>query len=147
MSSTQTSTLQPIPFIVFNGNCAEVMHHYAEVFGAKINVMMLASQSPIADQLPPGFEDKVLNAQLELPGGLMIYAGDCPPHMTYEGIKGMGIALNFDTEAAAEEIFNLLSDGGKVNMPFGPTFWAKKFGMVTDKFGVDWMINGELIIM
>jgi PhnB protein len=65
--------------------------------------------------------------------------------MPYQGIHGVSIALNYDAVGAAERVFNALADGGKVTMAFGPTFWAKRFGMVTDKFGCPWIVNGEMI--
>ena len=145
MTTTKTSPLLPIPYLAFNGNCAEAMRFYERVLGGKITVMMTGAQSPMADQMPKEFADRVMNAQLLLPGGGLLYAGDVPPHMPYEGIKGVNIALNFDTVEEAESIFNALAEGGKVTMPYSPTFWAKKFGMLIDKFGVSWIINGELI--
>lgn len=144
MPSTSTSHLQPIPYLSFNGNCSEAMRYYEKVLGGKINVMMSGGQSPMADQIPKEFADRIMNAQLELPGGNFLYAGDCPNHMPYEGIKGVSLVLNFDRVEEAEAIFNTLADGGQVTMPFSPTFWAKKFGMLIDKFGVAWIINGEL---
>ncbi|MBS0203771.1 MAG: VOC family protein [Planctomycetes bacterium] len=139
-----TSHLQPIPYLSFNGECAAAMRFYEKVLGGKIKSMMSGAQSPMAAQIPPEFADRILNAQLELPGGSLLFAGDCPSHIPYEGIKGVTIALNYDTVDEAEAIFNALADGGKVTMPFSPTFWAKKFGMVVDKYGVPWIINGEL---
>jgi PhnB protein len=105
---------QPIPYLAFDGNCADAMRFYAKV----------------------------------LEGNGSLYAGDCPPGMPYQGIHGVSITLNYDAVALAERIFNALAaDGGKVTMAFGPTFWAKGFGMVTDKFGCPWIINGEMIEM
>jgi len=144
MSSTQTATLQPIPYLGFNGNCAEAMRFYETVLGGKIKVMMSGAQSPMASQIPKEYADRILNAQLELPGGGLLYAGDAPAHIPYEGIKGISLALNIDSVDAAESMFNKLAQGGQVTMPFGPTFWAKKFGMLVDKYGVAWIINGEL---
>ena len=144
MTTTKTSPLLPIPYLGFNGNCAEAMRFYERVLGGKITVMMTGAQTPIADQIPKEFADRVMNAQLLLPGGGLLYAGDAQPHVPYEGIKGVNIALNFDTVEEAESIFNALAEGGKVTMPYSPTFWAKKFGMLIDKFGVSWIINGEL---
>ena len=144
MPSSKTLNLQPIPYLSFDGTCAEAMRFYEKVLGGKIKVMMSGGQSPMADQIPKEFADRIMNAQLELPGGSFLYAGDCPSHMPYEGIKGVSVALNFDDVAEAEAIFNALSQGGKITMPFSPTFWAKKFGMLVDRFGVPWIINGEL---
>jgi PhnB protein len=98
----------------------------------------------MADKLPKEFAERILNAQLELPGGGLLFAGDSPTQVPYEGIKGVTLALNYDTVEEAESIFNSLAEGGQVTMPFGPTFLAAKFGMLVDKYGVAWIINGEL---
>ena len=143
MSSKKTAKLQPIPYLGFDGTCAEAMRFYEKVLGGTIKVMMSGAQSPMADQIPKEFADRILNAQLELPGGALLYAGDAPSHVPYEGIKGVSIVLNFDTVEEAESIFNSLAQGGRVTMPFSPTFWAGKFGMLIDKYGVAWIINGE----
>jgi len=144
MSSTQTVNLQPIPYLSFDGNCADAMRFYEHVLGGKIKSMMSGGQSPMASQIPKEFADRILNAQLELPGGSLLFAGDAPSHIPYEGIKGVSITLNFSSVEEAEVIFNALAEGGRVTMPFAPTFWAKKFGMLVDKFGVPWIINGHL---
>jgi PhnB protein len=145
MSSTQTVTLQPIPYLSFDGNCAEAMRFYEKVLGGTIKVMMSGAQSPMADKIPKEFADRILNAQLELPGGGFLFGGDAPAHAPYAGIKGVTLALNYDTVEEAESKFNALAQGGQVTMPFGPTFWARKFGMLVDKYGVAWIINGELL--
>ncbi len=144
MSTPKTSKLFPIPYLGFNGNCAAAMKFYEKVLGGKITVMMTGAQTPMADQISKEFLDRVMNAQLLLPGGGLLYAGDTPPHLPYEGIKGVNITLNYDSVEEAESIFQALAEGGTVTMPFSPTFWAKKFGMLIDKFGVSWIINGEL---
>jgi PhnB protein len=145
MSATRTTNLQPIPYLSFNGNCAEAMRFYEKVLGGNIKSMMSGAQSPMAAQIPKEFGDRIMNAQLELPGGSFLYAGDAPAHIPYTGVNGVSITLNFDSVDEAEQIFNQLAEGGKVTMPYSPTFWAKKFGMLTDKYGVPWIINGELL--
>ncbi len=144
MALTAISTLQPIPYLSFNGNCEEAMRFYERVLGGEIAVMMRGKDSPIADCIPPECANGVLNAQLRLPGGGLLYAGDSPTNIPYEGIKGVTIALNYPRVEEAEKAFNALCEGGQVTMPFGPTFWAKAFGMCVDKFGTPWIINGEL---
>jgi PhnB protein len=144
MSFAKTKNLQPIPYLGFDGNCAEAMRFYEKTLGGKIKVMMAGADTPMADQIPKEFAHRIMNAQLELPGGAYLYAGDAPSHIPYEGIKGVSIALNYDSVEEAESIFNALAQGGTVTMPFSPTFWAKKFGMLIDQFGVAWIINGEL---
>jgi len=144
MSSTLTAMLQPIPYLHFSGTCEEAVHYYEKVFGAKLRSITRAGEAPACGQLPAEFADKILNAQLEMPGGALLYAGDCPPHIPYQGMHGFGLTLNFDRVEEAEAIYHLLAEEGEVVMPFGPTFWAEKFGMVTDKYGVSWMLNGVL---
>ena len=144
MSTTKTSTLQPIPYLAFDGQCADAMRYYETVLGGTIRVMMSGKNSPYQDPMIEAFGDKILNAQLELPGGVFLYAGDAPPHMEYQGMHGFSLTLNYDTIEEGEAIFKTLSEGGHVTMPYSPTFWAEKFGMVTDKFGVNWIINGNL---
>jgi len=135
---------QPIPYLAFNGNCAEAMRFYAKALGGKLD-MLTFGESPMADQTPESARNQIMHARLTLEQNGSLYAGDAPPHMPYQGIHGVSIALNYDAVAQADQVFNALAEGGKVTMPFGPTFWAKRFGMVTDKFGCPWIVNGEMM--
>lgn len=136
---------QPIPYLAFDGNCADAMPFYAQVLEGKLD-MLTFGQSPMSEQTPKDALNRIMHARLSLAGNGSLYAGDCPPGMPSQGIHGVSIALNYETVRAAERVFNALAaDGANVSMPFGPTFWAKGFGMVTDKFGCPWIINGEMI--
>lgn len=136
---------QTIPYLAFDGNCAEAMRFYAKVLQGKLE-MLTFGQSLMAERTPPDAMNRVMHARLALQGNGSLYAGDCPPGMPYRGIHGASIALNYDAVGPAEGVFNALAaDGGSVTMPFGPTFWAKGFGMVTDRFGCPWIVNGEMI--
>jgi PhnB protein len=137
---------QPIPYLAFDGNCAEAMRFYGQVLGGKLDLMTFG-QSPMAEQTPASARNQIMHARLALEGNGSLYAGDCPPGMPYQGIHGVSMALNFDTVAQADRVFNALAEGGKVTMALGSTFWAKRFGMVTDKFGCPWIINGEMLDM
>ena len=75
----------------------------------------------------------------------MLMAGDAPAGRPYHGIQGAMLALQYDTIDQAHTAFHALAQGGQVTMPLGPTFWSKTFGMVTDRFGVSWAVNGEAI--
>ena len=86
-----------------------------------------------------------MHARLALPGGGLLYAGDTPANMPYEGIKGVSIAVDYASVAEAEKVFAALAAGGQTSMPMQPTFWAKRFGMCVDKFGTPWIVNGEPI--
>jgi PhnB protein len=134
----------PIPMLSFDGACEKAMHFYERALGGKLEVLLRNSDSPMADKTPKEHLDRVMHARLALPGGGMIYGADCPPQMKYAGIHGVGLTLNFDTVAKATGAFNSLADGGTVTMALQAMFWAKIFGMVTDKFGTPWIVNGEL---
>ena len=135
--------VQPIPYLAFDGTCAEAMQFYAHVLHGTVGIMT-NRQSPFADRCPPEHLDRVMHARLELENGATLYAGDCPSGMPYQGIHGISIALNYDSVEEAQKIFEALADGGTVTMPFSDTFWAKKFGVVKDRFGCHWLVNGEL---
>jgi PhnB protein len=88
---------------------------------------------------------RIAHARLILGGNGMLFAGDCPAGMPYEGIRGVTLTLNYDTVEQAQRVFKVLSEGGNVEMPLQPSMWAKTFGMLVDRYGAPWMVNGELI--
>ena len=133
-----------IPYLAFNGDCADAMRFYERALDGKIELMMSGAESPMAAQMPKEFAHRIMHARLALPGGAMLYAGDAPAQM-YQGIHGVSITLNYGSVPEAKKYFERLADGGKVTMAMAPTFWAKSFGMLTDKFGAHWIINGELL--
>jgi PhnB protein len=138
---------QPIPYLGFNGNCAEAMRFYEAVLDGKLEILMSGADSPMAAQIPKEFADRILHARLALKGGGYLYAGDAPAQMPYQGIHGVSITLNYNSVAEAQATFDKLAAGGKVTMAMQPSFWAKSFGMLVDKFGTPWIVNGELLPM
>ncbi len=142
------------PYLAFAGNTREVFGFYEQALGAKIQTLMSYADMPKMPEAPaegceggmPG-GDGIMHACLVLPGGAMLMAGDAPPGRPYDGIKGAMLALQYDTIDEAHTAFHALAQGGQVTMPLGPTFWSKTFGMVTDRFGVSWAVNGEPIPM
>lgn len=137
---------QPIPYLAFDGTCAEAMRFYAKVLRGTLG-LLTNRQSPFADRCPAEHLDRVMHARLELEDGTSLYAGDCPPGMPYQGMHGVSIALNYASVEEAGQIFDALADGGTVTTPFSDTFWAKKFGMAKDRFGCHWIVNGGLVEM
>lgn len=142
------------PYLSFPGNTREAFAFYAEVFGGTIETMMSYADMPAppagaegacagGDAQPPG--DAIMHACLQLPGGAMVFAGDVPPGRPFEGIKGVMLALQYDDDAQVRSVFDALAQGGRVTMPLAPAFWARSFGMVVDRFGVSWAINGAPI--
>jgi PhnB protein len=139
------------PYLGFDGTTREAFRFYEQALGAKIETLLRYADMPqqtapaegCDGALPSG--DRVMHARLVLPGGALLFAGDTPPGATHEGNKGVMLALQYDTVDDAQSAFQALAQGGKVTMPLAPTFWAKTFGMLTDRFGVSWAVNGEPI--
>lgn len=139
-----SSTPQPIPYLFFDGTCTEALAFYAEVFGGTVVSSMTYGEMPGDMPCPDEAKDRVMNAMLELPGSHMIYGSDSFPGRATGPVSGFMITLNYPTVEEAQQVFDLLAAGGEIVMPFGPSFWAEKFGMLNDKFGIEWAINGNL---
>jgi PhnB protein len=134
---------QAIAYLSFDRKCAEAMRFYEQALHGKLEVLMSGADSPIAAQIAQESAHLILHARLALPGGGLLYGGDAPAHIPYQPIQGVSIAVDYPTVAEAEQVFAALSVGGKVTMAMGPTFWAKRFGMLTDRYGVPWIVNGD----
>jgi PhnB protein len=131
-------------YISFDGNCAEAMQFYETVLEGKLEAMMKNSQSPMAGQLPPGSADLVMHARLVLDNGVLM-AGDAMPGCSaYEGMKGFSLTLTYPDATQARDVFARLSEGGKVTMAMEASFWADAFGMLVDRYGTPWIINGGM---
>ncbi len=131
------------PYLSFDGTCAEAMRFYEKTLGGKIEMMMTYGEVPPTPGQPAPSGDaakRVMHASLTLEGD-RIMASDMPAGMPFEGMKGMTVSLAYPDPARGKAIFDALSAGGKVAMPYQKTFWAEGFGMCTDKFGTPWMIN------
>lgn len=141
------------PYLSFDQKTREAFAFYEKALGAKVQTMMRFADMPPMPAgsagndagCPPPAGDGIMHACLVLPGGAMLFAGDTPPGMPFDGMQGVMLALQYDDVAQAEAVFQALSDGGKVTMPLAPAFWSRTFGMLTDRFGVSWAVNGEAI--
>ncbi len=142
------------PYLSFPGTTREAFAFYAQALGASIQTLLRYADMPAPEQpmqgcgeggAPSG--DGIMHASLVLPGGALLFAGDTPPGMPFEGMKGVMLALEYDTIDQAHSAFNALAQGGQITMPLAPAFWARSFGMLTDRFGVSWAINGEPIAL
>lgn len=136
---------QAIPYLAFNGTCADAMRFYERALNGKLEVLLSGADTPMAAQMPKEFVHRIMHARLALADGGVLYAGDAPANMPYQGIHGVSITLNYDTTAQAQKVFDALAAGGQITMPMQPAFWAKAWGMLVDKFGTPWIINGELL--
>ncbi|MBX3610735.1 MAG: VOC family protein [Hydrogenophaga sp.] len=128
-------------YLAYDGQCAEAMHHYARLLGAKVETLLTFDQVPGEMPVPPGAGKRVMHAHLVHPD-FTIMASDAMPGMPFDGIKGAMLAITYEGEQEARRIFDALADGGHITMPWSPTFWAEGFGMVTDRFGTPWGVNG-----
>lgn len=131
-------------YISFNGQCAKAMQFYETALGGKLDALMRTSQSPMAGQMPPGSEDLVMHARLVLDDGVLMAGDAMPGYGGHEGMKGFSLALTYPDASQARDVFARLSEGGTVTMAMADTFWADAFGMLTDRFGTPWMINGGM---
>ncbi|MBK9313784.1 MAG: VOC family protein [Acidobacteria bacterium] len=127
------------PHLNFNGNCAEAYRFYEQHLGARTLFSITYGASPMAGEFPAEYADKIMHATIEI-GDVSVMGADSPPGY-YQKPDGFCISLSFDDVAEAERVFNALAENGKVNMPLQQTFWAKKFGMLIDQFGIPWMVN------
>jgi len=129
------------PYLFFSGRCEEAIAFYARTVGAQTDMLMRFSDSP--EPMPPGilqpgFENKVMHAAFRVGGSTIMASDGCDDKVTFSGFS---LSLAVTTEAEADRAFAALSDGGTVTMPIGKTFWSPRYGMLTDRFGVSWMVG------
>ncbi|MEP1216863.1 MAG: YciI family protein [Marinobacter sp.] len=128
--------------VAFGGNCREAMEFYAEVTGGNLEAVITYGETPAAEDVPAEMHDRVVHSSLNIRGRRLMgadMAGDC-----YQPPQGAQIHLEYEDTEQAERVFRALSEEGLVIMPFEQTFWANRFGMTTDRFGIQWMISNEI---
>jgi PhnB protein len=130
-------------YLTFNGNCADAMRFYERTLNGKLEMLMTHAESPMAAQAPPGSADRIMHARLVIDGRVLM-ASDSMVGQPYEGMKGFSLSLIYPTAADARRVFDALAKGGQVHMPLQKMFWAEAFGMLVDRFGTPWMINGGM---
>jgi PhnB protein len=129
------------PYLFFNGRCEEAVELYKKTLGAKVAMLMRFKDSPephAPGMLPPGSENKVMHVSFRV-GDTTVMASDgfCKGQTEFQGLS---LSLTVSNEAEADRVFAALADGGQVQMPLNKTFWSPRFGMVTDRFGLGWMV-------
>jgi PhnB protein len=129
-------------YLTFNGNTAEALAFYAQCLNGKVLFSMTWGESPMAADMPVEARNLIMHATLEARGHKLMAADAIPGH-PFEGYKGFSLSVQSKDFKEGEKLFNALSAGGTVAMPYAPTFWAAGFGMLVDKFGVAWMVNCE----
>jgi PhnB protein len=129
------------PYLFFGGRCEEALGFYKTALGAQVDFLMRYKES--LDPMPPGmlpsgFENKVMHTTFRIAGNILMASDGC-----HEGAKfdGFSLSLAVPTEVEAKQAFAALADGGEVKMPLAKTFWSPCFGMLTDRFGIGWMVS------
>jgi len=126
------------PYLNFRGNAREAMEFYTEVFGGKLTMSTFADfQAPVQ----PGEENLIMHADLEGPSGIRFMAADSPSHMDHQPGSNFSMSLSGENEAELRGYFDKLADGGTVTMPLEKAQWGDTFGMLTDRFGISWLVN------
>ncbi|MDL5032063.1 VOC family protein [Pelomonas sp. APW6] len=134
-----------IAYLSFDGCCDAALDFYAACLGGRKTMRSTYAEAPASPDMPAppdAWKDRIMHARLEA-CGLTLMGSDMPPGMPFEGYKGFTLTVPARDKAEGERLFRALSDGGKVTMPYGATFWSPGFGMLVDRFGVPWMVNTE----
>jgi PhnB protein len=132
--------MQTLAHLHYKGNCREAFNYYARTLGGKVVFAMTYGESPIAAHSPQEVHDQIIHARLDLGSDGTLLGCDTPSER-YQAPQGFNVAVSFDDPNDAERAFNALADGGNIVMPFAETFWSRRFGMCTDRFGIPWMVN------
>jgi PhnB protein len=128
------------PYLMFAGRCEEALAFYGKAIGAKVEMVMRFNESPEPPPpgvLQPGFESKVMHSSFTVGESRLMASDGCDDKTKFSGFN---LSLTVASEAEAKRVFTALSDGGQVTMPLTKTFWSPCFGMLTDRFGVAWMV-------
>lgn len=130
-------------YLAFDGNCREALDFYASALKGTVGELHTFGGSPMESDIPQEWHDKIMHGTLQFAGNTLM-ASDRPPGHGEPGFRGISLTVGVPDVAEAERTFAALSSGATITMPLQKTFWATRFGMLTDKFGVDWMVNCDL---
>ena len=134
--------MQIHPYLFFDGRCEEAVEFYRKALGAKVSMLMRYKDSPEPPppgKVPPNWDNKVMHVSMQIGEATVMASDGCGSGDLSH--NGFSLSLNVKDAAAADRAFNALAAGGKVEMPLTKTFWSPRFGMLSDKFGVQWMVN------
>jgi PhnB protein len=131
-----------VPYLNFNGNAKDALDFYSKIFDGKVLFQQTFGESPMAAEMPADFKDKVMHATFQA-GDLTFMVSDSMPGQAVTAGTNISLSLNFKTVGDIDKTFDAFSDGANIAMPLQDTFWGAKFGMLTDKFGINWMFNHD----
>jgi PhnB protein len=133
--------MQVQPYIFFDGRCDEALKFYEKALGAKVDMLMRFQDAPDQSMISPGSQDKVMHAAVHIGDTQVLMSdGRC---LGKPSFQGFALTISAPDDAEGDRRFNALAEGGQVQMPMAETFFASRFGMVADKFGVGWMVLVE----
>ncbi|MGH8113409.1 MAG: VOC family protein [Rhodanobacteraceae bacterium] len=136
--------MQLVSYLFFRTNAAEAFDFYAKCLGGKIAVRVTMGEMPDSENLPAETRGLMAHVRLEAGGATLMGSDWCNPDAgPYPGMHGNAVSLGVGSPEEAERFFKALSEGGKVSMPMTETHWALRFGMLTDRYGVMWMVSCE----
>ena len=133
--------MQLDPYLHFNGNCEEAFKFYEKALGGKIVAKHTYGEAPPQAQSSPDFRNKIMHIHMDLNGRVLM--GSDVPADRFQSPQGFSLSISVKDPAEADRLFNALEKNGKVIMPIQQTFWSPRFGMLTDQFGIPWMVNCE----
>ncbi|WP_210479508.1 VOC family protein [Naasia sp. SYSU D00948] len=126
------------PYLNFRSEAREAMTFYQSVFGGELNVSTFGEYQLSED---PSEQDKVMHAQLDTPNGLTLMGADTPNNMEYKGAGNVSVSLSGEDESELRGYWEKLSDGATIVVPLETAPWGDAFGMLTDRYGIDWLVN------
>jgi PhnB protein len=138
--------MQLIAYLAFDGTCREAFDFYRAAFGGEIVYRTTVGESPMAAQMPPESHDRIMHVHLQV-GAAALMGADTQPGCG-DGATGAGgtcVNVMLDSVEEAERVWGKLAQGAEIRMPLEATFWATRFGMLTDRFGKAWMVNGPMV--
>jgi len=131
--------MQLNPYLNFEGHCEAAFTFYAQVLGGRVGTIFRYAGTQLAAQVPADWQDKVMHGSVTV-GGMELMGADVARDR-YEAPKGFSLSIQLTDTTEAERVFQELSTGGRIVMALEKTFWADRFGMVVDRFGMSWMVN------
>ncbi len=133
--------MQVNPYLHFNGQCEKAFQLYQQCLGGNIEMMLPYAGTPGEEHVPLDWRNKIMHARLTMGDQLLMGSDAQPEH--YKPPQGFSVSFLAKDTQEAERVFNTLAENGKISMPLQQTFWAARFGMLVDQFGIPWMVNCE----
>jgi PhnB protein len=132
--------MQLEPYLFFHGRCEEALNFYQRCLGGEITSLSRFAGSPMEQEVDAGYREKVMHANF-VAGDVKFMASDGNPGSPPDGEDDIALSLATDDAAEGERVFNALAEGGAVTMPLQDAFWGERFGSLTDRFGVQWLVS------